>query len=194
MNLTDYLKTRDGALKENRFHRYAVLLLSITVLILGFGSVLKRQAVVLVPPTLEEQATVEAGGASQQMQIAWGMYIASLIGNVTPTSAQFLKGNVGRYLSPALYRDVVSTIDEQVKQINDEQVTLQFIPKNATYDASTRFVYINGEFISRSVRGAERRGTRTYEFGFSVRNYQVLVNHLRVCEGQCKRANGEDVE
>lgn len=191
MKLTDYLSTREGALIENRFSRVALIGLVICNLVLCFGLLLQRESVVLVPPTLEDRATVHVSAADREMQIAWGMYMSGLLGNVTPSSAQFLKANIGRHLTPRLYRPLVESIDAQVEQIKEEQVSMQFIPATARWEDKVDKVVVSGEFVVRGVRGAERRGLRTYELGFKTSNYRVMLDEIRVMDGPWSEAGGD---
>lgn len=183
MKLTEYLQTRNGALAENRFSRWALLIQSIIILVLSFSLAIKRTAVVMVPPTLEERTEIASNNASQEAQIAWGLYITGLLGNVTPTSSEFLVGHISRYLSPRMYRPVIESIEAQIKEIREEQITLSFIPTIARYDDKKGSVMITGQLVIRAVRGQEKRETRTYEMRFITRNYVVLLDELNITEG-----------
>lgn len=192
MKLKDYLRTREGALAENRVGRLSILILVVANVLLVGALAAKSQTVVLVPPTLEERSVVDARAASDEMKVAWGLYLAGTLGNVTPRSSEFLKTNVSRFLSPRLYRSVVDGIEQQATQIREEQITLQFMPTLAKYDPEIEKVVVTGELVIRGLRGAERREIRTYEMGFIVRDYTVLLDELRVIDGAWKKAPGTE--
>ena len=192
MKLTDYLRTREGALTENKFGRITIAILALANVILVGGLATKTQTVVLVPPTLEERSVIAANEASDETKVAWGLYLAGTLGNVTPRSSEFLKTNVSRFLSPRLYRSVVDGIEQQAAQIREEQITLQFMPTLARYDAEIEKVVVTGELVIRGLRGAERREIRTYEMGFIVRDYTVLLDELRVIDGAWAKDKGKE--
>lgn len=194
MKMTDWFKTREGALTENKWGRMIILVQMIVILVMAFGMANQRQAVVLVPPTLEERGSVQAQQADAEIKTSWALYIANMLGNVTPSSSQFLTENMSRFLSPRMYRPVIERIDAQAKQLREEQITLQFIPTVARYEPEIDRVVVSGELIERGLRNAERRSVRTYEMGFIVRDYKVLLDSMRVMEGEWKReipAEGE---
>jgi len=184
VKLTDYLQTREGALKENRYSRIAILVMAMTVCVLAIGLAAKDTTVVMVPPTLEEGSTVSATAASRETQVAWGMYLTSLLGNVTPRSAPFLKQNLTRHLSSRLYTSVTESVDRQIKDIQQEQISLSFTPTVARFDDELQKVVITGELVIRGLRGQEKRELRTYELGFVTRNYNVMLNSMRITQGQ----------
>ncbi|MBT9136394.1 MAG: hypothetical protein DDT34_01470 [Firmicutes bacterium] len=187
MKLTDWFKTREGALSENKWGRIIILVQMIVILVMAFGMANQRQAVVLVPPNLEERTSVQARQADAAAKTAWALYIANTIGNVTPSSSQFLTETISRHLSPRIYRSVIEGIDAQARQLREEQISLQFIPTVARYEAEIDRVVVSGELIERGLRNAERRSVRSYEMGFIVRNYRVLLDSMRVMEGEWRR-------
>ena len=53
-------------------------------------------------------------------------------------------------------------------------------------------VVVTGELVIRGLRGAERREIRTYEMGFIVRDYTVLLDELRVIDGAWAKDKGKE--
>lgn len=192
MKLSDYLKTREGALKENQVSRLSILFLTILCLILAFGMARKSTTVVMVPPNLAGKVEVSTDRADKEMQVTWGVFVTTLLGNVTPRSAPHLKTLIGPHLSSRIYNKVIEGIDKQAKDVIDEQLTLSFTPTGARYDDDIQKVVVSGELTIRGLRGQEKRELRSYEMGFVVRNYQVLLDTMRVCQGPCKREREEN--
>lgn len=184
MKLATWLQTRDGAIKENKFSRMALAIQTFVILALTIGLVNKDTTIVLVPATLTEKSEVGASFASKQTKVMWGMYLANLFGNVTPTSSKVLKDMVSPHLTSSLWGDTREAIDKQVEEINKEQLSLSFAPTIAREDPATGYVIVTGELVIRGLRGQERRELRTYEMGFVVRNYNVMLDHLRVMQGK----------
>ena len=88
MTLADFLATWRGLTLENRLHRLAVLGLIGTNLITAVALLRADHTVVLVPPVLEGQVSVARESASQEVKEAWALYVAELLGNVSPSSAE----------------------------------------------------------------------------------------------------------
>ena len=90
MNLQRFFATWAGLTLENRVNRLIILLL------LGVNGVLAvtinqtDRTVVLVPPVLEGEVSVARASASQEVRVAWALFVAERLGNVNPTHAEFL--------------------------------------------------------------------------------------------------------
>lgn len=181
--MSTYLSSWDGAIKENRFHRLALLGAMLVILIQSIALWRQDSTIILVPPQMEERGQISGSSASEAVQVSWGMYIATLLGNVTPQSVEVLATNVGQHLSPRMYRPVLTQLQEQVKTIQEEQITVAFVPTLARWESSLPGVVVSGEMITRGIRGGEKRMQRTYELKFVVQNYRVLLDDLRAYEG-----------
>jgi conjugal transfer pilus assembly protein TraE len=190
--MAKYLKTWDGTLAENRFHRLTTLGLLGLALVLGGGLMVKDTTVVLIPPNLDARGEVSSAAASEDVKVAWGMYLATLFGNVTPKTVGFLTERVGQHLSPRMYRPVLEALDKQSKEIQQENLTISFAPSLARWEPTSQRVIVTGEMSTRGVRDEERRITRTYELGFVVQNYRVLLDDLKVYEGSWKRESAQE--
>lgn len=184
MKLSHYLKTREGALKENVVSRAVIATLVLSNLVLGLAMTSQKTTIVMVPPTLESSSEIGASDSGKETQVAWGMYLAGMLGNVTPRTAPYLKQNISRHLSPNLYSSIVEAIDQQAEEIASEQITLSFAPTIGRYDAELDRVIVTGELTIRGLRGAEKRELRTYEMKFVTRNYNVMLDALRIMQGK----------
>jgi conjugal transfer pilus assembly protein TraE len=55
--------------------------------------------------------------ASSELKESWGLYLAELLGNVTPTNADFIGKAIAPLLSTELYRSVMDALSEQVNAL-----------------------------------------------------------------------------
>jgi len=183
MKLSNYLKTWNGALAENRFSRWLLIALVISNVLLVMLVTTVNQTVVLVPPTLEQEAEVAEHNASAGYKEAWATHVAMLLGNVTPRTAPYVSEQVGKLMGPQVYHRMMDSITEQTARIGSEQLTIQFSPTTAFYLAERDVVIVTGEYSIRGIHSAENRMLRTYEIGIDIRNYRVRVDSLNVYEG-----------
>ena len=65
------------------------------------------------PPTLSETAEVSRNQATQPYLESWGLYLAELMGNVTPGNVSFIRVAIEPLLSPAVYQQVVDALEIQ---------------------------------------------------------------------------------
>ncbi|HOV56363.1 MAG TPA: TraE/TraK family type IV conjugative transfer system protein [Rhodanobacteraceae bacterium] len=183
MNLVKFLDTWSGVQAENRVHRRTNLILAVVCLITAIGWTTRHETVVMLPPALTKEASLGVNVASEEIKVQWGLYAAQLLGNVTPATAGFLRSAIGPMLAPHLYHQVMEAIDEQVKQVQQEQIAIHFAPTSAVFNPDKNRVVVSGELATMGLRGEIAREQRTYEFSLVVQNYKVILDDLRVYKG-----------
>lgn len=157
---------------DNRVLRLAVVFLLVVNVALGFGLVFRKQIVTIIPSNVMTKATYTADSADEGALSSWGMYVADLIGNVTPSNADFVAAQVGHILSPAIYKSVMSDLADQVTKIKENQLTLQFDPAEVKFNPAKNAVYVDGWLTTTDAHGSSHREERTYEMYFNVVDYQ----------------------
>lgn len=196
MKFDAYLKTWRGALAENRFNRYVMVILAISNLMLAIYASTKSTTVVLVPPELKRESTVAENAADSGYKEAWATHVAMMLGNVTPKTAAYVSESVGRLMAPQVYRKMMDAISEQSSRITTEQITIQFVPTQTFYLQESDVVIVTGEYIIRGVQSAEQRMLRTYEIAIDVSSYTVRVDSIKAYQGSwnAQREEAENVE
>lgn len=181
MEIKKFLATYRGLLWENRLYRWVVLLLLVSNLLLV---VLLRsnQAVVLVPPTLEKEAKVEARKADRAYLEAWGLFFATLLGNVTPKNIDFVTASLQRYMAPSVYNELTQVLVEQARMIKSGTLTLSFTPQDLQVEGNQ--VKVRGVASVYGPGGKLQGFTRVYEFSIAIRNYSPVLTDLQVQDQQ----------
>jgi hypothetical protein len=90
VRLARFLETWRGLTLENRFHRVVLLGLVASNLVSAVALLHAERTVVLVPPGLEGPVEVARESAAREVKEAWALYLAELLGNVSPANAEFL--------------------------------------------------------------------------------------------------------
>jgi hypothetical protein len=124
VTLADFLATWRGLTLENRLHRLAVLGLIETNLITAVALLRADHTVVLVPPVLEGQVSVARESASREVKEAWALYIAELLGKLSPSSAELIQKAVDPLLAPSLRRPVLEVMTVVCRGICDGCLTV----------------------------------------------------------------------
>ncbi len=184
MNLPDFLKTWHGAQDENRFQRRSNLILLAINALLVMALLAKSHTVIIDPPGLAARGEIGSGSANPEVRRAWGQFYATLLGNVTPANASELATLLEPGLTPQIYHQVSQALAAQIKQVNDDKITTRFLPKQTYVSDKTGHVFVVGDLVTEGLRGVSERETRTYEFGFIVSNYQVLLDDMRIHKGE----------
>ncbi len=184
MELKNFLKTWEGTQAENRWNRLIIVGLIVVLLIVAIKAFTKESIVVLQPPQLSEEGWLSSNDASRSYQEAWGVWMATLVGNVTPGNVSFLKERIGPLVSPAIYSDVVSAIELQANQIRNDRVSMRFEMRQVEYEEETKKVFVYGNSFSKGVSGQEDRSERTYEYIVRIDRYVPVFEYMSTYEGR----------
>lgn len=186
MNLAKYLQSYKGALDTARFQKHIIFLLLISNVVQGLALSSKERTVVMVPPALESEAWVAKTDGSMNMKETWATYAANLLGNVTPRSVSTIGPLLGKIVAPGAYKQVMDSVAQLKKEVETEQLEIQFAPTGVVPIPSKDLVAVSGEFRMRSARGVEKRFVRTYLIGVNVRDYTPSIRSIEILEGPYK--------
>lgn len=184
MKMADFLKTWEGALAENRFSRLVIVLLLIALILVGVKAFSRESIVTLQPYTLHGEAWVTQNNASQSYKESWAMMLASLTGNVTPGTVDFVKERIEPLLAPSIYREVIEAIELQALQIKNDRVTMRFEPRSVEYEPGRDVVYVYGYSHLEGATGESTREDRTYEYTIDIKEYAPVVSHIETYAGR----------
>ena len=190
MNKEAMQTTYSGLAKNNRVLRLALIGVVVANLFLVIGLVFRSQIVTIVPSNVMTKATYTSSSADESALSSWGLYVATLLGNVTPANADFTAATVGQLLSPSIYKTVMDGIATQVKHIKQDQLTLKFDPAEVKFNAAKGAVTINGWLTTTDAHGTAQRADTTYEIYFDVVNYQPRIIGLTSYGGKPDAGQG----
>lgn len=178
MELAKFLKTWEGTQAENKWGRLLIAGLIVVNGILGAKLLFTTPVVTMQPPTLDSEAWVAREQSSQSYQEAWALYLAVQLGNVTPGSVPLLKEWLGPLLAPDVYADVISAIEVQAIQIQNDRVSMRFEPRAVAHEPSTGKTFVYGHSYVIGINGNEQRSERTYEFVVNISRYLPTLTYI----------------
>ena len=184
MNLKEYLKTWEGTQAENKWNRVVNGVLVIAVFILSLFAFKKETIITVQPYTLTHDAWVSESSASEGYIEAWGLFLASMVGNATPDNLEFLKERIKPLLGPEIYQDVINTMEIQSRELIEDRITIRFEPRHVEYEKTTNKVFVYGNSYMEGANQAEIKTERTYEFELSIGNYAPLLNYMNTYAGR----------
>lgn len=179
MHIARFTKSFTETRGENKFLRILVAVLIAGILWVTFSSANKDQVIMLVPPTLAEKGWVSSTQSSAEVANAWVLYVAMLLGNVTPANAGIVKDALGPILAADIQREVMEALDVQIQQIRADKISLAFEPERIVRDESNdnRF-YVTGRATSEGPTGEKKRTVRTYEMDFAIEGYRPTISWI----------------
>lgn len=171
---------------ENRYLKIVILFLFICVISLCLMSFKKQVIVTLIPPNLSHEVSIKKTTASKTYLSSWALYFADLMGNVSPGNVAFIQQALSPMLSPEIYQLVMDVLLMQTQQIQEDNVTLSFQPRQIEVDEATDKVFITGYSFISGLAGKSQRELRTYEFIIHINHYAPLLVWMDTYEGQPK--------
>lgn len=153
------------------------IVLAAAVLLLAVGLLRKAPVVTLVPPGLTEEASIGLRTADANYMMSFGMYVASLTGNLTPNNVMLVADALGSIVEPQLYSKVRRELYAlaQDPSFKDRGGALFFEPLGVLYDAPTGKVFVKGNQVSVTSAGKQSRSPFVYEIEVSVRDHMPMV-------------------
>ena len=151
--------------------------------LLAWGWFTATETIVLVPPTLDERVVVSANEASEGYKTAWGVYVAEMMGNITPGNAEFIAEHMDAMFAPQAYRSLSTAIADQLEVIERDRITVRFEPTRVFYEGRTEKVFVTGFFQSSGAGGDGERLNRTFEMRVDMRFGRPWVTHFVAYQG-----------
>lgn len=179
MNFKEYLKSWEGTKRENSVSRITILVMAAVIGILVFSLINKRTIITVQPYTLTQEAWIKKSDASKSYKEAWGFALADLLGNVTPTTVNFIEERISPLLSPRVYNEVIEALHTQAEKIRVDRVVMRFEPRAVFFDERRNRVFVQGQsFMSGSSSERPIRTPRTYEFQIEINNYAPSITYI----------------
>ncbi len=169
---------------DRRFLIYANLVLGALLLLLTTLVFTKETRIVLVPPELAGEVWITPDDASEDYKKAWALMTATVLGNVTPATAEDVQKTLVALIAPEAYRDIELDLSDQVKMIQKDSLSVAFTPKQRIYEPDTDKIFVTGTHTVTGPAGDRREVQRTYEFRIEIRLGVPQVTHFDVYEGR----------
>lgn len=173
--------------QENSFLKMLAAGLVVINGVLVVGMISQDPVNTIVPPTMTEQGWVDSNSASDEYTEAWALYVATVVGNVNPSTASMIRATLEPLLDNSIYQDVVNAVEEQVNQIRQDRVVIKFEPKEVLRERENlNKFFVVGRSVMTGPNGRPKRSNITYEIEMSIRNYKPTITFLTTYSGRPK--------
>lgn len=107
-----------------------------------------------------------------------GFYLSNVLGNITPSTAEYVDIAVMPFVAPEIYQDVKDLLALQLSELTQDELTMTFHPESFQFESGITFVTGKGEL--RGITGQRDKFIRTYEFELDVQNYSPTLRYIAV--------------
>ena len=120
----------------------AVMVLANALLVVALVN--KAHTVVMVPPALADTAEITQGRANDATLSAWGLSVANLVGNATPSNMPLILETLRSLMTPSAYQTISDQLTRQARDLQNDQLTLSFSARDLRVDSDTGRVFVTG--------------------------------------------------
>jgi conjugal transfer pilus assembly protein TraE len=175
--------------KANRFS-YLLMLsnaaLAVTLVGTLYLAIGNRERVVLVPPQLDTRVAVGMSTASSEYLKSFGLYIATLAGNITPYNVEFLTGILSRHLDARVYTAVRTKLQAVAADpvFRSSGGASWFEARRLDYEKETSRVFVVGQLnVLSAGKSVPDVSPVVYDLKIEMRDGRPLVTALDSYEG-----------
>lgn len=172
-----------GLRAENQWSRIIIGALLLALVFTSAKAFVNDPIIILTPPTLESVAEIRNRSTDESFKKAWALFVADLMGSITPANVDFVVESLGNHLSPSVYSAVRDSLYDQARDIKREGLTVSFSPREIVYEQSTDKLFVYGVTRTQGRDGRAESVDRTYEFLIAIRQYRPTVTRLSVYRG-----------
>lgn len=160
----------------------------VAIVMLAYGTLENKERLTLVPPYLDSKVEIAWNTASKEYIKSFGLYVASLVGNLQPKTAPFVIDSLSAFMAPAVYSDfrrqALAIVDDPI--FKQAGVVITFQPTNIQYENETSRVFVVGSLITKGSRGDQQKNV-TYEMTINIIEGRPIVMHFTSYEGNIPR-------
>ena len=186
MDFRAYKKTMTDLRLERFWLHIVVCVEAALIAILAITAMNKETVVTITPWTLSSEAQVMQKDASRSYKEAWALAIVQLVGNVQPSTVDFVSERLKPLLDPKIYHSTLDAVHANAQMLRDDRISIRFEPREVIYEKSTDKVFVYGYSFMRSGTSMEKedRSRRTYEIQLNIANYAPMLTYINTYEGE----------
>ncbi len=145
--------------------------------------------VILVPPSLDQKAMIGWNHANKEYLKSFGLYIATLVGNIQPKSSAVVLDSVSAFMDPRIYTSFRSQLMTLIEDpvFKSSGSVISFLPSSIQYETETSRVFVAGTIITSTSGSQKYQKQVIYEIGAQIREGRPWVTHFTSYEGNIPR-------
>lgn len=185
LNIFNRGKTLEQLGKSNGLLILTNAMIAGALMVSVIGQYNSRERIVLVPPNIDRSVTVGWSSADGTYIKSFGLYAATLAGNITPKNVRFVVDNLSTMVSPRIYSEVRNRLLAQAESqaFVRNAVATTFMPDRILYEAETSKVFVIGTVSIKKADGVENSGEMTYEIKVKMAEGKPLIDAINNYEG-----------
>jgi conjugal transfer pilus assembly protein TraE len=196
MSPDKYKLQLDNANAQMRNYRMAMFGSLLAIVVLAFVNMVisGRERTIVVPPELSKSIWVDNNGVSREYLEEMAIYIAQLQMTVTPRSFKFQSEQLLKYIHPSAYGDMKSSHAQRLQELQRDNTSYWFTPRDANTDVAKKQVVILGELVNYVGEKEIQKQQKKYLVEFIYVNSRLYLKTFKeITDDKQKTATGSAV-
>ncbi len=144
MKLQLFKQRIDLLSKNNAILVVAVGALSVVVVALAWDLAVAKRETILVPPMLSKEADIGYYRADADYYKSWALYVAEMVGNLTPGNYKFVADSLGRLFDAASYEKVKNLVLSSGQETKDSGLNFVFDANKVIWQRVNHTAFVQG--------------------------------------------------
>ena len=179
MSIKEYLRRLKVWRQQLCMDRLTILALVLINGVLVATCLSRKPAIELSLPFMDAQVGIQTGEAAQVYYEWWGLSLAEMLGNLNSHNLSFVESRLQSLFSPNLYQQVQDTLQQQFRQLRDDQISMSFEPVSLEFDEALQTIKVTGNSAMSS--GQQRlKGQKTFTFQFNLIHYRPVLAAIEI--------------
>lgn len=166
---------------------FTSFVLAIVVLIQAYGLSTKRERLVIMPPTIDQQYQIQWDTANVEYYKKFALVLSGLIGQVNKKNIGTLKTSINVFLAPALQRPMAESLESLASKLPNDNFTSWFEPVSTQYEYATQKIFVIGSLKSSVIGSQVQSQPVVYEYIFKMEAGKPVATHFDSYEGSKPR-------
>ncbi len=165
--------------RRNSYLAIACCSLLLNVLLgIGIISMVGREKVILVPPSVSSKFWVKSDHVSSEYLAEMSHFFTLLRFNNTPATMESQREVLLRYISPEYYEKLKIELINEATSMTKERVSTVFYPVDIKTDVKHLEVLVTGDLLTTVGTNQLPVKRSTYKISYKYNNYRLLIKKL----------------
>lgn len=187
MKLKWHFATWETSLKTNFLQAAAIVILLGSNLWLTQMVIEKKQniEVTITPAVIEEKLVIGKTSANDAYLKSFGMYVATLMGNISVTNAPFITDTLSLFIDSSVYPQIRKTIlaSANSRAFKEAAGSTKYEPTSILYESQTNKVFVMGTVAVLTSIGGSPPQAITYEMELRIVDRKPTIFALEAYDG-----------
>lgn len=155
-------------------------------LFLSLVLLFQNKTTILVPNSLDQEATVVSGKMSPSYVEAHTRDIVNTMLNVTPSNVEYAAKSILKMTHPKFYGQLKKALNERSKDIINRKISIFFAPQSISITEDKNSVFVVGKLSTYLGKEEVSQEEKTYSITYKFEGFKPLVIDFREVDPKAK--------